>query len=112
MRIRPIIGRKAWFGPKSLGWGWGPIAWEGWIAGVVFIAIVSLYPILFDDTHRDVVALSATGALILLCLLKGTSPGGPDRAAEYKRLSRQRPALTGGDALGEEAPASRLDDLR
>jgi hypothetical protein len=87
MRTKPIVGRKAWFGPRTLGWGWGPIAWEGWVASVAFIAIVFAYPVVFGDAHRDLVALGATGALLVLCLVKGTAPGGPRRAAELKRLS-------------------------
>jgi hypothetical protein len=90
MRTRPIIGRKAWFGPRSLGWGWGPISWEGWAAGAAFLAIVFVGPTVFGDADRNLLGLSATGALLLLCVLKGTSPGGPDRAAEHRRLSQQR----------------------
>ena len=88
MRIKPIVGKRAWFGPKTLGWGWGPISWEGWTAAVAFVAVVFGYPIVFDGAH--LVALGAVGVLTLLCLVKGTSPGGPDRAAELKRLSSQR----------------------
>lgn len=90
MRTQPIIGAKAWFGPKRLGWGWGPIAWEGWLAGVAYLAIVFGYPVVVDRGHRDLVTLAATAALILLCVVKGTSPGGPARAGELRRARSER----------------------
>lgn len=33
---------RLWFGPKYLGWGYGPRTWEGWaiIAGFVLACIL------------------------------------------------------------------------
>ena len=49
MRTTPLIGEKAWFGPRRAGWGLAPITWEGWALVAVFV---------------------------ILAFLKGTSPGG------------------------------------
>ena len=41
---------KRWFGPHRLGFGWGPIAWQGWaIVGVTVLAAVVLAKLLL---HR------------------------------------------------------------
>ncbi len=49
MRTTPLVGEKAWFGPRRHGWGLAPRTWEGWALVALFLAVV---------------------------LLKGTSPGG------------------------------------
>jgi hypothetical protein len=50
MRTEPVLGRKAWFGPRRLGWGLSPVSPEGWtvtavaIAAVVVLAVVAKHP--------------------------------------------------------------------
>ena len=29
-----------WFGPKTIGYGFGPRSWQGWLATVVTLAVV------------------------------------------------------------------------
>jgi hypothetical protein len=29
-----------WFRPRTFGYGWTPITWEGWVATFVFVAVV------------------------------------------------------------------------
>jgi len=63
-----------WFGPRRwLGWGWTPASWEGWAVFVVFagaaigLAAARLAPLVSV----------AVAALLVVCYLKGTPPGGP-----------------------------------
>lgn len=35
--------KKYWFVPKPYGWGLSPIAWQGWIAILVFMALTLAY---------------------------------------------------------------------
>jgi Domain of unknown function (DUF222) len=37
MRTRPILGRKAWFGPRRMGWGLSPVTPEGWAVTLVAV---------------------------------------------------------------------------
>ena len=70
-----------WFGPRRwMGWGWTPASWEGWAVMGVFVAVViglgvaRLVPLVFV----------AIAAMLLVCFLKGTPPGGPSAWKEYK----------------------------
>ncbi len=29
-----------WFGPKILGWGWRPIAWQGWLITLLLVVLL------------------------------------------------------------------------
>lgn len=76
------MGRKAWFGPRRLGWGLGPVSPEGWVAaGVSVVLIVVLVSV---DRHHAWVALIVAAALVALSFLKGTSPGGPREWEEFR----------------------------
>jgi hypothetical protein len=70
--------KKAWFGPKStVGWGWRPVAREGWLATVVFIVALTVALETLTGVARiigGVVILLAFGALVLFT---GDPPGGP-----------------------------------
>ncbi|MGA1809845.1 MULTISPECIES: hypothetical protein [Sphingobium] len=34
---------RIWFGPKRIGWGYGPRTWEGWaVVGLLVLAAVLL----------------------------------------------------------------------
>ena len=35
MRTKPLIGHKAWFGPRRWGWGLSPATAEGWAVLVI-----------------------------------------------------------------------------
>ncbi|MBO0894335.1 MAG: hypothetical protein J2O39_08145, partial [Acidimicrobiales bacterium] len=73
MRTAPLIGKKAWFGPRRLGWGLEPVSLEGWavtVAGVVASRWV------VKRTGRRVFGHLTGLAVVMMALLKGTSPGG------------------------------------
>jgi hypothetical protein len=39
MRLHPI---NQWFGPKSFGWGWTPVTWEGWVVVIGIVAVIAV----------------------------------------------------------------------
>jgi hypothetical protein len=81
MRITPVIGRKAWFGPRRLGWGLEPVSREGWIITLAF-AIVGLQ---FSRTKLDsrLMKYAFGGGFLLFMVLKGAAPGGAGARAEF-----------------------------
>ena len=86
--MTPLVGSKPWFGPRGLGWGWEPISWEGWISSLCVLA-GAFWPGRGGDVAMKAAKPVAVCALLLvLCLLKGTSPGGPKTKAEYDRRRR------------------------
>ncbi len=89
MRFTPLVGTKAWFGPRRFGWGWDPVSWEGWAVLGAFVA-VSVVSSLADTTAALAVMIVATVAVLASVVAKGTSPGGPskrDRFLEHRRLA-------------------------
>ena len=70
--------RKAWFGPKqTVGWGWRPQAWEGWVATLAFVAILTVVLETVTGAGRivgGIVVLLVFGAVVLFT---GDPPGGP-----------------------------------
>lgn len=34
------MDKKYWFRPKRYGWGFTPISWEGWLATLIFVALI------------------------------------------------------------------------
>ncbi len=81
MRTSPLIGRKAWFGPRRFGWGLGPVSIEGWIVTLAFTALAVVVRQKGDNRW---IRYLAAGTFILLAVLKGTSPGGPRLRAEFE----------------------------
>jgi hypothetical protein len=74
VRTSPLIGKKAWFGPRRLGWGLAPVSPEGWAvaaAGVMVAMAVS------KRGAGRATRLSVLAALLVIVVLKGTAPGGP-----------------------------------
>jgi hypothetical protein len=73
VRTSPLVGKKAWFGPRRLGWGLEPVSPEGWavtVAGVVASRWVA------KRTGRRALSHLVGLGIVMLALLKGTSPGG------------------------------------
>lgn len=94
MRHTPIVGDKAWFGPKTWGgWGWQPITWEGWLSTAAFIVASLGAGAVLDRATGIAVTLFLVGLLGLLCYLKGTSPGG---AVEHEQFQIRRRGFPGG----------------
>jgi hypothetical protein len=94
MRFTPLVGTKAWFGPRRFGWGFDPVSWEGWAVMaaslVVFFGGASV-----GGGFGAGVAFASVAALLATTVLKGTSPGGPtkkDRFLEHRRNAARTPA--------------------
>jgi hypothetical protein len=93
MRTNPLLGRKAWFGPRQVGWGLSPVSAEGW--GVTAAAAAAAVGLAVADRRDRWTALLARKSaivvvpLVVITFLKGTSPGGR-RAWEEFRASRER----------------------
>jgi hypothetical protein len=87
MRTKPLLGRKAWFGPRRLGWGLAPVTYEGWVATAVAVGVVVGLAVTGHGHHW--VALPVVILLLVIAFLKGTSPGGP-RAWEEFQASKDR----------------------
>lgn len=95
MRTRPVLGRKAWFGPKRTGWGWRPVSPEGWVVSLVGIVAIVCTAVL--ARHDWWVTLMVAVALLIVSFLKGTSPGGAREWEEYQALQDRRDGNGGPD---------------
>lgn len=82
VRTSPVVGKKAWFGPRRFGWGLEPASLEGWIVTAAMVAAM-LVRRKVEQRHRWVIQLVVL-ALLATILLKGTSPGGPHARSEFK----------------------------
>jgi hypothetical protein len=93
MRTKPLLGRKAWFGPRQLGWGLSPVSAEGWV--VTAAAAAAAVGLAVADRRDRWTALIARKSaivvipLVVIVFLKGTSPGGR-RAWKEFRASQER----------------------
>jgi hypothetical protein len=87
LRNTPLIGEKAWFGPRRFGWGLDPVSPEGW-AVTVIAALLSVAARRGGRATRTAAGLLLT-ALLIAAVLKGTAPGGPRarRAFEEARAN-------------------------
>ena len=71
---------KRWFKAKTIGWGWGlPLTWQGWAAYALYCVLLTA-GVVRHPPDRDLpmfllVTLGLTGALVILCMIKGEKPG-------------------------------------
>lgn len=71
-----------WFKRKWYGWGWTPVRWQGWVATLIYIALLLISALRINENSgiREVLiqfALPAailTFLFILLAYKKGESP--------------------------------------
>ena len=91
MRTRPLLGRKAWFGPARGGYGPSPASPEGHAVGVVAMA-AAVYLGLAGQVLAAVVVLAV---LVITVFLKGTPPGGAREWKEFQARRYQRPRAPG-----------------
>lgn len=66
-----------WFAPKRYGYGAGwPIAWQGWVVALVFLAIVVGIAVFFGDQPAVAVALLLPAIGFLILITARTTRGG------------------------------------
>jgi hypothetical protein len=95
MRMRPLLGRKAWFGPKRMGWGLGPVSLEGWALVLMFPLAGLCIPLLIR--HYWWIIYPVFAFLLVVMLLKSTSFGGSREWAEFKAAKDRRDGDPGSD---------------
>jgi hypothetical protein len=87
MRTSPLIGRKAWFGPRRVGWGLGPVSAEGWLLTLAFTVLA------LSSTKRPIgpkwARYPILGGFLVLVFLKGASPGGPRARADFDAVNAE-----------------------
>jgi hypothetical protein len=71
--------QEPWFPAKRYGWGWGlPRRWQGWLALLVYVAIIVLVIVRFPPSHGVgsfmALVLAATFLFGLVCWWKGEAP--------------------------------------
>ena len=87
MRMSPLVGRKAWFGPRRVGWGLSPISIEGWVATAA--AVVTTVALAIMTRGARWIALIVPALLILMVFLKGTTPGGSAEWEAFQAAGRR-----------------------
>ena len=75
---------KRWFRAKTIGWGWGlPLTWQGWVAYAAYCVLLTAGVVRFppdrDTPMFMLVTFGLTGALVILCMIKGEKPGSRKR---------------------------------
>ena len=81
MRTSPVVGKKAWFGPRRLGWGLEPVSLEGWL--VTFAMAAAAMAMRRSNVSSRWARYAMLGAFILFAVLKGSAPGGPGARSEF-----------------------------
>ena len=66
--------RHPWFARKTIGWGWVPASWQGWLLTAAYVALVYLLARVFPPSaHRVdffVCLILATLLLLAVAVLK------------------------------------------
>lgn len=64
--------RSYWFKRRRYGWGWTPVAWQGWVTLVIFLISVAISAaLLVDDEPRNTITrdgLVFIAAVVVLAL--------------------------------------------
>ena len=75
--------KKIWFKAKNYGWGWYPVAWQGWILVLTYIVGMVSYALVADaNAHSGSDALigialpfiALTSLLLGVCYMRGEKP--------------------------------------
>lgn len=62
---------RPWFAVKRLGYGVGlPIAWQGWLVLVIYLAGAVCAALLFPPVASAVALILSTAALLWICYIK------------------------------------------
>ena len=63
----PAESKKPWFAVKRFGYGVGlPIAWEGWLTLLAYVAAMSLSGILFSKLAFAIIAIPLSAVVIYI----------------------------------------------
>jgi hypothetical protein len=90
MRTKPLLGQKAWFGPRRMGWGLSPVSAEGWV--VTAVAAAGAVGLGAADRHDPWAPVAVVILLLVVVFVKGTSPGGTRAWEEFQASKgRRRP---------------------
>jgi hypothetical protein len=81
MRTSPIIGTKAWFGPRRFGWGLEPVSTEGWLATFAFAAVTIV--IRRKKLGPRWIRYALGGGFLIFTVLMGSAPGGPGARSDF-----------------------------
>jgi hypothetical protein len=81
MRTSPIIGRKAWFGPRRFGWGLEPVSAEGWLVTFLFAAVSIL--VRRQKLGPRWLRYALGGGFLALAVLMGSAPGGAGARSDF-----------------------------
>ena len=73
--MSPRVTRKAWFGPRRIGWGWAPVSWEGWAAAGAFVVLITVSVVVFRGADLVIALIVLLAALLAVCFLTGDPPG-------------------------------------
>ena len=66
-----------WFAQKRYGYGAGlPIAWQGWVVLLGYIAVIGLAALLLEAKPVAVIAIVVPATMILLLITARTTRGG------------------------------------
>lgn len=68
--------KKYWFKAKLYGWGWYPASWQGWIITGLYVGVVFLLVVHFEENIAPFLAWAtvATGIFALISYKKGEKP--------------------------------------
>lgn len=79
-----IIHNKLWFKRRRYGWGWTPVAWQGWLSLALFLAIIIVSALTlplrpFEPTSGQLLVFlmyvaGATLGLVGISFMKGPVP--------------------------------------
>ncbi len=70
------VTKKPWFGPRqTLGWGWTPVSWEGWLVTGVFLVLIPVSVTLWPGVEAEIAVAVLIGLLLAITLLTGDPPG-------------------------------------
>ena len=71
----PLLTQKPWFGPRRLGWGRSPYAWQGWLVTAVCLAAIILGGEFLHGIAKVVAVVAAVLVFLAICAVTGTKPG-------------------------------------
>ncbi len=71
-----MTGGPEWFGQKRYGYGCMPISWQGWLATLVYVVIVSFAGLLAWRSPLAAYSVIATVTILFIILAAKTTKGG------------------------------------